>query len=210
MTHLLPCPEISAEQEPGEIAYVLFTSGSTGRPKGVAMRTSVVARLIAWHVGHPRLGQAARTLQFAPLSFDVSFQEIWSTLATGGVLVLPSESERKDPYALLDLIARERIERLFLPYVALQALAEAVARRWRLSHALEGCDHSRRTTADYAGDRAHCFPRYQTADCTTTMVRLKPMSSQPWNCVATLRSGRSFRLSDVLSLTCVYESSIAT
>jgi amino acid adenylation domain-containing protein len=116
-----------ADQETGEIAYVLFTSGSTGRPKGVAMRTSVLAHLIAWHVAHPRLGQAARTLQFAPLSFDVSFQEIWSTLATGGVLVLPSESERKDPYALLDLIARERIERLFLPYVALQALAEAVA-----------------------------------------------------------------------------------
>ncbi|HEU4664108.1 MAG TPA: non-ribosomal peptide synthetase [Dokdonella sp.] len=111
----------------GELAYVLFTSGSTGRPKGVAMRSAAVGALIDWHRTHPRLGRAARTLQFAPLGFDVSFQEIFSTFATGGCLVLPDEAERRDPYALLALLARERIERLFLPYVGLQALAEAVA-----------------------------------------------------------------------------------
>lgn len=114
-------------RDDGELAYVLFTSGSTGHPKGVAMRRAAVAHLIAWQRVHARLGRPARTLQFAPLGFDVSFQEIFSTLATGGMLVLPSENERRDPYALLALIARERIERLFLPYVGLQALAEAVA-----------------------------------------------------------------------------------
>ena len=111
---------------PGELAYVLFTSGSTGRPKGVAMRSAVLARLIAWHVAHPRLGRAARTLQFAPLGFDVAFQEILATFASGGTLVLPSEAERRDPYALLTLLVREQVERLFVPYVALQAIAEAV------------------------------------------------------------------------------------
>ncbi len=111
----------------GELAYVLFTSGSSGEPKGVAMRRLALAPLLAWHRAHPRLGRAARTLQFAPLGFDVSFQEILSTLTTGGTLVLPEEAERRDPYALLDLLEREAIERLFLPYVGLQALAEAVA-----------------------------------------------------------------------------------
>ena len=111
----------------GDLAYVLFTSGSTGRPKGVAMTRRCVGALIDWHRGHARLGRAARTLQFAPLAFDVSFQEILSTLTVGGTLVLPTDEERRDPYALLALIRREGIERLFLPYVALQALAEAVA-----------------------------------------------------------------------------------
>ncbi|MEO7068151.1 MAG: non-ribosomal peptide synthetase [Rhodanobacter sp.] len=121
MTALSPVPAMA------ELIYVLFTSGSSGRPKGVAMRSDVLARLVAWHVAHPRLGCAARTLQFAPLSFDVSFQEMLTTFATGGALVLPTEAERRDPYALLALLLRERVERLFLPYVALQTLAEAVA-----------------------------------------------------------------------------------
>jgi len=119
-------PGIELELQPsGELAYVLFTSGSTGRPKGVAMRTAAVAELLAWHRQHPRLGQPKRTLQFAPLGFDVSFQEIFSTLAAGGSLILPSDAERRDPWMLLDLLRSERVQRLFVPYVALQALADA-------------------------------------------------------------------------------------
>ncbi len=113
--------------EMAEWIYILFTSGSSGRPKGVAMRSEVLARLTAWQRSHPRLGAKARTLQFAPLSFDVSFQEVLTTFATGGTLVLSTEAERRDPYALLALIEREGIERLYMPYVALQALAEGVA-----------------------------------------------------------------------------------
>lgn len=121
--HASPPPTLAL----GELAYVLFTSGSTGRPKGVAMRSAVLARLIGWHAAHPRLGRAARTLQFAPWGFDVAFQEILATFASGGMLVLPSEAERRDPYALLALLARAQVERVFMPYVALQALAEALA-----------------------------------------------------------------------------------
>jgi len=120
----------------GDLAYVLFTSGSTGQPKGVAMRRSAVAWLVDWHQHHPRLGKAARTLQFAPLGFDVSFQEIFTTLSAGGTLVLPSEAERRDPYALLALLKRESIERLYLPYVGLQALAEAAVAGGEMPRAL--------------------------------------------------------------------------
>ena len=111
----------------GDLVYVLFTSGSTGRPKGVAMGLAPLAHLTAWHVAHARLGQPARTLQFAPLSFDVHFQEIFSTLATGGTLVLPEDADRRDPARLRALLALERVQRLYLPYVALQMLAQADA-----------------------------------------------------------------------------------
>jgi amino acid adenylation domain-containing protein len=115
----------------GDLVYVLFTSGSTGRPKGVAMGLAPLAHLTAWHVAHARLGQPARTLQFAPLSFDVHFQEIFSTLATGGTLVLPADADRRDPARLRALLARERVQRLYLPYVALQMLAQADAEAHR-------------------------------------------------------------------------------
>ena len=119
------------QERPGEdaIAYVLFTSGSTGRPKGVAMRRAPLAHLVGWHLAHERLARPARTLQFAPLSFDVHFQEIATTLASGGTLVLVDEATRRNPAALLERISAERIERIYLPYVALHALAEAAASR---------------------------------------------------------------------------------
>ena len=89
------------------------------------MGAEPLAHLTAWHAAHERLGRPARTLQFAPLSFDVHFQEIFSTVATGGTLVLIPEEERRDPTLLRAALDDFRIERIFVPYVALQMLADA-------------------------------------------------------------------------------------
>ncbi len=79
--------------------------------------------LIAWHRGDPRLSRAARTLQFASIGFDVSFQEMFSTWCCGGTLYMISESTRRDPHLLWQVIVNSQIERMFMPYVALQQLA---------------------------------------------------------------------------------------
>ncbi|MFD8749818.1 amino acid adenylation domain-containing protein [Kitasatospora sp. NPDC059577] len=122
-----PTPERPARGgiDAGSTAYVLFTSGSTGTPKGVAMPHRTLAGLVAWQTGAPGGVAGATTLQFAPVSFDVSFQEIFSTLCSGGTLCLARDAERRDMPALLRLLDRERVEQVFLPPVALQQLAEA-------------------------------------------------------------------------------------
>ncbi|WDD93597.1 amino acid adenylation domain-containing protein [Burkholderia sp. FERM BP-3421] len=107
------------------LAYLLYTSGSTGRPKGVAMPHGPLANLIAWQ--HAAAPAPARVLQFTSLNFDVSAQEIFSTLGAGATLVLASEEERRDPAALLRRLAADGIERLFAPAAALQALAATAA-----------------------------------------------------------------------------------
>lgn len=109
----------------GHTAYLLYTSGSTGKPKGVEVPHRTLANFVAWHVSHPRLGRPAIALQFAPLSFDVSLQEIASTLATGGTLVLVDEDTRQDPFAMLKHLRKHDVQRLFLPFVMLDALAVA-------------------------------------------------------------------------------------
>jgi len=112
---------------PENLAYVIYTSGSTGRPKGVGMPHRCLLNLIEWHQSAPRT--SSRTLQFASLSFDVGFQEIFSTLRAGGTLVLVPEGSRFDATALGELIDRRGVERAHLPNVVLQRLAEELARR---------------------------------------------------------------------------------
>lgn len=111
-----------------QLAYVIYTSGSTGRPKGVAMGHGPLANLIAWQLESLREPVAARTLQFASLSFDVAFQELFSTWCSGGTLVLIDERTRRDPDALLRTLQEREIERLFVPFVALQSLCGAAQR----------------------------------------------------------------------------------
>jgi len=117
------------ETSPDDLAYVIYTSGSTGRPKGVAMRQGALVNLIAWQRERSGARPLRRTLQFASLSFDASFQEIFSTFAESGTLVLISEADRRDPAALLKVLIDEKVERLFLPFVALQSLAEVAEER---------------------------------------------------------------------------------
>ncbi len=109
----------------GDLAYVLYTSGSTGTPKGVAMGRKGANNLINWHLSDIELSKPKRTLQFASISFDVSFQEIFSTIVSGGTLYLIDQNLRRDPYELLQFIKKNEIERIFLPVVALQQLAIA-------------------------------------------------------------------------------------
>ncbi|EPH41114.1 putative Dimodular nonribosomal peptide synthase [Streptomyces aurantiacus JA 4570] len=104
--------------------YTLFTSGSTGTPKGVRVPDRTLCNLLQWQRESGGLAAPAATQQFSMLSFDVSFQEIFGTLCGGGLLHLVRPGLRQDAPALLDRLETAGIERLFLPYVALQVLAE--------------------------------------------------------------------------------------
>jgi amino acid adenylation domain-containing protein len=110
---------------PDSPAYVLYTSGSTGMPKGVVMRHHALCNLISWQVQSFSPPVKARTLQFAPQSFDVAFQEVFSTWCAGGTLIIVLEQARRDAAALWHLLVAARVERVFLPFVALKQLAEA-------------------------------------------------------------------------------------
>ncbi|HEC84648.1 MAG: hypothetical protein DRR08_15420 [Candidatus Parabeggiatoa sp. nov. 2] len=117
-----------SEVTPSHLVYVIYTSGSTGKPKGVMMRHGSLSNLITWQLQQSFVSGDAKTLQFAPISFDVSCQEIFSTWCSGGTLVLVSERVRKDSMMLLRFVTEQAIERLFLPVVALQQLSDVVAK----------------------------------------------------------------------------------
>ncbi|MBK8552596.1 MAG: amino acid adenylation domain-containing protein [Ignavibacteria bacterium] len=106
------------------LAYVIYTSGSTGKPKGVLMKQEALTNLLFWQLNGQKFEHGYRVLQFTTLSFDVSFQEIFSTWLSGGTLVMMTELDRQDLAVILNTIIDKKIQRLFLPFIALQELAE--------------------------------------------------------------------------------------
>ncbi|MFL9907266.1 amino acid adenylation domain-containing protein [Paraburkholderia sp. RL17-337-BIB-A] len=121
---------IAAGVAGGDNAYLLYTSGSTGRPKGVAMPHRALTNMILWQnrqqADDASTATPLKTLQYSPISFDVSFQEILSTLSCGAELVMIDEGLRYNFIRLLKFICARGVNRVFLPYVALQSLAEVV------------------------------------------------------------------------------------
>ncbi|MFC9267211.1 amino acid adenylation domain-containing protein [Streptomyces zhihengii] len=95
-------------------AYVIYTSGSTGTPNGVVVAHDSLAHFIAGATPAYGIGPDDRVLQFSPLHFDASIQEIFATLGAGGTLVLRTD-DMLDVGELLDGCARHGVTLLDLP-----------------------------------------------------------------------------------------------
>lgn len=106
------------------LAYIIYTSGSTGKPKGISLAHRPLINLLQWH--NSTLLTGVRTLQFASLSFDASFHEIFATWLSGGTLFITSEDLRVDVIKLGKYISAQSIEKVIIPVVVLQQLAELV------------------------------------------------------------------------------------
>ncbi|MCL6673355.1 non-ribosomal peptide synthetase [Streptomyces panaciradicis] len=106
--------------------YIMFTSGSTGRPKGVHMGQGPLLNLLHWQLRELRMGPDSRFLQYAPLGFDVSYQEIFPTLACGGTVVGLGALDRRDLTAVARLAEQEELTHLYLPVAVAGAFAGAV------------------------------------------------------------------------------------
>lgn len=107
------------------VAYIIYTSGSTGKPKGVCVGHTGVVNLVRYHQRiSPYLGIGARTLQFSPMVFDASVVEIFCTLCIGGTLVLIEDEVRIDPAKLIRYVDEQQVNRINVPFVALQYFTE--------------------------------------------------------------------------------------
>ena len=70
------------------------------------------------------LNNSHNILQFATMSFDVSYQEIYSALLNGLTLVLINDEDRKDIFKLSKHIDNYSIDTLFIPPAYLKLLAD--------------------------------------------------------------------------------------
>ncbi|MBD6619328.1 amino acid adenylation domain-containing protein [Komarekiella sp. 'clone 1'] len=113
-------PQIYAEAH--NLAYIIYTSGSTGTPKGTLVPHRSLTNLIEHH--QAKMVTGVGVLQFASLSFDVSYHEMFAAWGLGGTLYMIPEEDRKDLDKLIELLAKEAIAKVFLPVTLWQQLAE--------------------------------------------------------------------------------------
>lgn len=81
---------------PHDLAFILFTSGSTGRPKGVELQHSALVTSANAHGKAMGIEENTRTLAFASWNYDVSIQDLWTTMQRGGVVCMVADEDRLD------------------------------------------------------------------------------------------------------------------
>ncbi|WP_327596403.1 non-ribosomal peptide synthetase [Streptomyces chartreusis] len=130
-SHPTEGPEVTV---PGEaLAYVIFTSGSTGRPKGAMIRHEAISERLLWQVDEILgFGHDDASLFKAPLSFDISINEIFLPLVSGARLVVLRPGGERDPQHLLSVIAEQRVTFTYLVSSMLDVLLEMAGDSGRL------------------------------------------------------------------------------
>ncbi|RKR12097.1 amino acid adenylation domain-containing protein [Flavobacterium sp. 90] len=100
-------------------SFIIYTSGSTGNPKGVIQTHRMLSNLIQWNIYDSGISSGLRHLQYTSFSFDVSLQDVWFVLSSGGVLYVTPESMKLDFSALSTYIIENKIEVLCFPFSAM-------------------------------------------------------------------------------------------
>ncbi len=106
-----------------DLAYVFFTSGSTGIPKGVAIRQCSIIDYADWVVDTFGIDSNTKFGNQAPLYFDNSILDIYSTISTGATMYIVPESYFTYPKKVLNYIIENDINTIFWVPSALISVA---------------------------------------------------------------------------------------
>src|SRR5262249_3522422 len=122
-------PEVRVNGE--NLAYVIYTSGSAGEPKGAMIPHRSLVERVRFMIQQYGFDASHRLLQFVPISFDASAEEIFPALAGGAALVLHPDPTRTSPSELLLDCESRGITALHIPPAYWHQIVEELARSER-------------------------------------------------------------------------------
>lgn len=102
----------TCEVGPFDTFYIIFTSGSTGEPKGVQISTNNLNAYLDWST---RLGGTIEDkkhkvfLNQAPFSFDLSVMDLYTCLASGGLLYTLTKEAQSDYKNLMSSLLNAQV-----------------------------------------------------------------------------------------------------
>lgn len=104
--HEIEVPNLSVKDQ---IAVMLYTSGSTGTPKGVLLSHANLLEHTLVNATLCIIRSDEIVLQQSPLGFDLTLDQTFSALASGGTLVIVGPFGRGDPAHLASLMLAENV-----------------------------------------------------------------------------------------------------
>lgn len=96
-----------------DLLYVLFTSGSTGIPKGVTITHRAVIDYIEWVSNRFKFDSSVVFGNQAPLYFDLSIQDVYCPIYTGGCTYLISEKMFSSPVKMVKKLCNNGVNTIF-------------------------------------------------------------------------------------------------
>ncbi len=107
-----------------DLAYLLYTSGSTGKPKGVMLSHENVSAFATWAALEFRVGPKDRVASVAPLHFDLSTFDLYSTAWSGATLCIPPAMHLSFPVRLAEWLVAQQITIMYTVPSLLAMIAE--------------------------------------------------------------------------------------
>ena len=109
------------------LAAVLHTSGSTGNPKRVLIEAPALDAFQSWVVGEISIDIDDCVLSHAPFAFDLSFLDIFASLAGGASLALADAKTARNGPKLVEMMQQQNATIWHSAPSALKLVAEAAS-----------------------------------------------------------------------------------
>ena len=117
-----------------DLGYIMYTSGSTGHPKGMMHTHHGSVTYANWGKAFVSMRPNDKVASHAPLHFDLSIFDFFSTLRAGATVVLVPEAVTRFPASWTKYIEDEAITIVFtVPYTLTTMLEQGVMEKRNLN-----------------------------------------------------------------------------
>ncbi len=117
-----PAARVATTRGARDLAYILYTSGSTGTPKGVMISHENALAFTSWARAKFDVGPSDRVTSVAPLHFDLSTFDVYSTIEAGGTILLVPEEIALFPASLSGFLESSKATVTYLVPSAITAM----------------------------------------------------------------------------------------
>ena len=104
----------SVSKEERKYAYIIFTSGSTGKPKGVLVSNESIMNTLEWRIRYYSVGCNDVVLQIPSFSFSSSVEDIFTTLLSGGMLIMIRQADLINMRKIGEIVYEKKVSHMLL------------------------------------------------------------------------------------------------